>query len=212
VVVEKKVVKPKIKQSDLPSLDAIKDELARRNDDDFCRFYIKVIDKKGNEVFLTYNSIQKIIDDKIKELETLGIPARIIVLKARQEGVSTYTQGKLICRLTKNKNRNALVVAHRDDSTNAIFEKAKFMYSKLPDRIKPLQKASNARELIFDLPATHKGKGEGLNSRFKLLVAMESDAQIPITMFIFRSLLSMVEILQLLFLGYYNQFPIYRER
>ena len=165
------VSKPKIKASDLPTLDVIKDELAKRNDEDFCRFYIKVIDKKGNEVFLTYNSIQKIIDDKIKELETLGIPARIIVLKARQEGVSTYTQGKLICRLTKNKNRNALVVAHRDDSTNAIFEKAKFMYSKLPDRIKPLQKASNARELIFDLPATHKGKGEGLNSKIKVQTA-----------------------------------------
>jgi len=151
--------------------EAIKAEQAKRDDEMFCKYYIKIIDKKGNQVPFTYNPIQKKIDDKIKELESSGIPARIIVLKARQEGVSTYTQAKILCQIVKNKNRNALVVAHRDDSTSSIFEKSKYMYSFLPPSIQPLQKASNARELIFDLPATYKGKSVGLNSKIKVQTA-----------------------------------------
>lgn len=172
--VEKQAVtkRPVIKPGDIPPLEVVKREVARRFDKYFCEYYIKIVDKKGNDVLFTFNTIQKQIDDKIIELESQGIPARIIVLKARQEGVSTYTQAKIICKTVKNKNRNALVVAHRDDSTSSIFEKAKYMYNNLPDHIKPLQKASNARELIFDTPATgHKGKQEGLNSKIKVQTA-----------------------------------------
>lgn len=163
--------RPKIKASDLPTLQAVQDELARRDDEFWLKYYVKIVNKDGEQVPFILNPIQKKIDDKIKELESQGKPARIIVLKARQEGVSTYTQAKFLCRTVKNKNRNALVVAHRDDSTNAIFDKAKYMNSCLPDHVKPLQRASNARELIFDLPVTHKGKGEGLNSKIKVQTA-----------------------------------------
>lgn len=169
--VEKVPAKPKIKASDLPTLQAVQDELARRDDEHWLKYYVKIVNKDGNQVPFVLNPIQKKIEDKIKELESQGKPARIIVLKARQEGVSTYTQAKFLCRTVKNKNRNALVVAHRDDSTNAIFDKAKYSNSCLPDHIKPLQRASNARELIFDTPVTHKGKGQGLNSKIKVQTA-----------------------------------------
>jgi hypothetical protein len=142
-----------------------------KDDKLFCGSYIKIVDKKSNEVNFSFNSIQEQIDNKIEELTKQGKPARIIVLKARQEGVSTYTQAKLLCNTVKNKNRNALVVAHRDDSTSAIFEKAKYMYNNLPEHIKPLQKASNAKELVFDTPSYYKGTKEGLNSKIKIQTA-----------------------------------------
>jgi len=145
--------------------------MARRDDLYWLKYYVKIINKDGKQVPFILNPIQKKIEDKIKELESQGKPARIIVLKARQEGCSTYTQAKFLCRTIKNKNRNALVVAHRDDSTNAIFDKAKYSNSCLPDHIKPLQRASNARELIFDTPVTYKGKEKGLNSKIKVQTA-----------------------------------------
>jgi len=161
----------KIKPSDIPTLQLMYDEQAKRDDEFWLKYYVKIINKDGNQVPFVLNPIQKKIEDKIKELESQGKPARIIVLKARQEGVSTYIQAKFLCRTIKNKNRNALVVAHRDDSTNAIFDKAKYSNSCLPDHIKPLQRASNARELIFDTPVTHKGKEKGLNSKIKVQTA-----------------------------------------
>jgi len=151
--------------------EQLKQEAARRDDEYWLKYYVKIVNKDGDTVPLVLNEIQKKIDDKIKELEAQGIPARLIILKARQVGGSTYIQGKFICRIIKHKNRIALVVAHRDDSTNAIFEKAKFMNKNLPDNVKPLQQASNARELIFDRPPHYKGKQEGLNSRIKVQTA-----------------------------------------
>jgi len=171
VVAKEPVKKPKLKASDMPTLAQIHEEQAKRDDFYFCKYYIKIVNKEGQQVPFEYNPIQKQIDDKIKELESKGIPARIIVLKARQEGCSTYTQAKILCGAVKNKNRNALVVAHRDDSTSSIFGKAKYMYNALPEHIKPLQKASNARELIFDAPPNHKGKKQGLNSMIKVQTA-----------------------------------------
>ena len=137
----------------------------------FFKNYIKIVNKNGERVPFELNSIQKQIDDKIAELTKEGKPARIIVLKARQEGVSTYAQGKILTRTVTTPNRNSLVVAHRDDSTSAIFEKSKYMYNNLPDHIKPLQKASNAKELIFDIPSFYKGNDTGLNSRIKIQTA-----------------------------------------
>jgi hypothetical protein len=145
--------------------------LALKDDKLFCSKYIKIVNKQGNAVDFNFNPIQTQIDDKIEELTSEGKPARIIVLKARQEGVSTYTQAKILKRTATIKNRNALVVAHRDDSTSAIFEKAKYMYNNLPEDIKPLQKASNAKELIFDIPSFYKGDKEGLNSKIKIQTA-----------------------------------------
>ena len=151
--------------------EQLKQEAARRDDEYWLKYYVKIVNKDGDLVPFILNPIQKKIDEKIKELESQGKPARIIVLKARQEGCSTYTQAKILCRTIKNKNRNALVVAHRDDSTNSIFEKSKLINNNLPDHIKPLQRASNARELIFDTPATYKGKQTGLNSKIRVQTA-----------------------------------------
>lgn len=144
---------------------------AMENDSSFCEQYIKIVNKQGEQVPFTYNTIQKKIDNKIKELELLGKPARIIILKARQEGVSTYTQAKILCRACKEKNRNALVVAHRDDATSNIFEKAKYMYECLPEDIQPLQRASNAKELVFNTPTHYRGNQEGLNNKIKVQTA-----------------------------------------
>jgi len=170
--VPKKTAPKKLTPAQLAAYyEEVKQEQAKRDDIHFLRHYVKIVNKDGDTVPFVLNEIQKKIDDKIKELEANGIPARFIILKARQVGGSTYIQGKFVCRVIKNKNRNALVVAHRDDSTNAIFEKAKFMNNHLPANIKPLQQASNARELIFDKPPYYKGKQEGLNSRIKVQTA-----------------------------------------
>jgi hypothetical protein len=45
------------------------------------------------------------------------------------------------------------------------------MFDNLPDDIKPLQKASNAKELIFDTPTYYKGDKTGLHSKIEIAVA-----------------------------------------
>lgn len=137
----------------------------------YSKKYIKIVDKQGQSVAFEMNSIQKRINETIEQLKAQGKPVRIIILKARQEGVSTLIQSRILFKTATTKNRTALIVAHTDASTNSIFNKAKFSYNNLPDDIKPLQKASNAQELIFDKPSHYKGNEEGLNSKIKIATA-----------------------------------------
>ena len=137
----------------------------------YAKEYIKIIDKNGNQVSFEHNEIQVIINDTVRMMRESGRPVRILVLKARQEGVSTNEQGRMIYNTTTKKNRTGLIVAHEVPATTKIFEKAKYMYNNLPANIKPLTRASNSKELIFDCPTAYIGKQEGLNSKISIQVA-----------------------------------------
>lgn len=137
----------------------------------FARRNIKIVNKFGEQVPFEHNEIQAKINETVKQARTQGKPVRIIVLKARQEGVSTNEQGRMICNTTTKENRTGLIVAHEAPATAKIFDKARYMYSNLPEDSRPMTRASNARELIFDTPTGYAGKDKGLNSKISIQVA-----------------------------------------
>jgi hypothetical protein len=137
----------------------------------FANRNIKIVNKSGDQVSFEHNAIQSKINDTVALMRTNGRPVRIIILKARQEGVSTNEQGRMIYNTTTKGNRTGLIVAHEAPATAKIFEKARYMYNNLPDDIKPMTRASNARELIFDTPTGYAGKNKGLNSKISIQVA-----------------------------------------
>lgn len=141
------------------------------SDIDFMAKHIWIINKDKQRQKLILNKTQLAIENKINELKSAGIPPRIIILKARQEGVTTYFQGKMMADSSQHKDRNSLIVSHEQDSTNAIFSKCKFMYEMLPKDIKPLNRASNARQIEFNTPLHYKGSEEGLNSKIVVKIA-----------------------------------------
>ena len=156
-------------KASLADVDLIKKEIEKREIlQSFPRFaknFTYITDKLGNKVNLVLNTSQEQIEELILDLQSKGIPPRLLILKARQMGISTYVQGRIVWKTATTENRNALVIAHLDDSTRAIFKKAKYAIDNLPDDIKPLMKSSNAKEFIFDKPRYYKGHKEGLNSR-----------------------------------------------
>lgn len=156
-------------------LEAERKDQALQDYSVFAEEYIKITDKKGNQVNFVHNPIQKKLNDKIKELHAAGIPVRLIILKGRQHGVTTDAQGRMIKNTTTKENRNGFIVAHEIPATNTIFEKTKYMFNNLPPNIKPLTKASNARELVFDRPTGYKGAKKGLNSKIEIQVAGDID-------------------------------------
>lgn len=58
------------------------------------------------------------------------------------------------------------IVAHKEQSTTNLFEMSKRMLEYLPDSIKPEQKKSNAKELVFN-----NQNGTGLDSKIKCMTA-----------------------------------------
>lgn len=128
--------------------------------------YVKIRNKKSKIVPLKFNEPQLKYYNVIKSLKEQGKPVRIIILKPRQLGFSTATEGIFFKETVTKSNINTAIVAHKEDSTRNLFNMSKLMYDQLPDAIKPSKKASNAQELVFD-----NDNGTGLKSKIKCFTA-----------------------------------------
>lgn len=137
----------------------------------FVEHLLKIRDKKGNVIPLKMNVPQQRLYDTVRELREQGIPVRIVVLKARQMGFSTLIEAIFFWAVVTAKNVAALVVAHVDDATNNLFAMAKRYYDHLPEPVKPLRKASNARELVFAAPTNAPSGTVGLDSSIRIATA-----------------------------------------
>ena len=128
--------------------------------------YIKIRDKKNNIVPLVFNEPQLKYYNVVKSMYQQRKPIRIIILKARQMGFSTETEAVIFKNVVTHHNYNAGIVAHKEDSTTNLFNMSKRMLEYLPEEIKPEQKKSNAKELVFN-----NDIGTGLDSRIKCMTA-----------------------------------------
>ena len=87
---------------------------------------------------------------------------RMIVLKARRFGVSTYVQGRFFRHSAMNKNKVVQITTHSKAATDVMFGMSRIFEQNLPKEFKPQLKYSGKREL-------HWGSEEGgLNSQFSL--------------------------------------------
>lgn len=137
----------------------------------YIQTFLKIIDKKGNTVSLILNEPQRRLYDALKEQWNQGKPVRIIILKARQMGFSTLTGAIIFWMAVTAYNVRCMIVAHKEDATNNLFQMYRRFYENLPGRIRPMTQASNAQELVFDRPTRYKGSGKGLGSRIRCATA-----------------------------------------
>ena len=112
------------------------EEIARRLREDtpyYAEHLLKIADKRGEIVPLAPSKAQLACDAKLEAQRAAGKPMRAIILKARQIGMSTWIQGKIIQRTTQRPNYNAVVVAHDRDTGQKLYRIGERMYSNLPD-------------------------------------------------------------------------------
>jgi hypothetical protein len=116
--------------------------------------YIRTKGLVGSPVLqkLKYNNTQTSLDRVVSEIEAKGEPIRIVILKARQEGVSTYTEAYIFKKTILNKFTKSIVVAHDKDSAIGLFQMSQLFYDYLPSEMRPMKRFSNRRELLFENP------------------------------------------------------------
>lgn len=150
-------------------------KLAQRLKTDFPWYaerFLKIRTKDGRILSLRLNHVQRVIDDVWRVLEAAGKPVRIYVLKSRQPGVSTYTDAKLFHRTATRKNRSGLIISHDDDSAVTLFDMVKLFNDQLPSPLRPMQRYSNRRELVFENPnQAERPERPGLRSRLAVATA-----------------------------------------
>lgn len=112
---------------------------------------LKIRTKAGEIAPLKLNPAQQILQKAIDEQMAEEGKVRIIILKARQQGLSTMVGGYLYHSVSQNKARQAMVIAHTADSTRSLFDLVKRYHDNCPEILKPHTKYSSRRELTFDV-------------------------------------------------------------
>lgn len=145
-----------------------------KNAKQYIENFLKIRTKAGEIVPFTLNPPQKKLYEIVKREHAAGKPIRIIILKARQMGFSTLTEALIFQRTATKKLTNSFIVTHQDDATTQLFNMFKLYYEKLPTQLKPMIKASNAKELVFENPtrdAEEKERNPGLKSGVRCATA-----------------------------------------
>ena len=111
---------------------------------------IKTKDKRL--VRLKLNATQRRILDKILELRAAGEPVRLIILKARQEGVSTFIQALYFMFAVTTPNIEVWTLAHDRESSGNLLLMSKLYLDRLPEAVTPMTSGRDKKRLVFENP------------------------------------------------------------
>lgn len=118
----------------------------------FARTCLRIRTKTGEIRPFRLNRAQREFHRLAEKQRASTNRVRIITLKARQLGISTYLQGRyywLLWRAKEGMALNAFILTHEDKATYNLFGMAKTYHEYMPAHLKPPTKAANAQELIF---------------------------------------------------------------
>lgn len=145
-----------------------------RNPREYCENLLWIRTKKQTLTKLRFNDAQNNLYDVIRQQAAQGKPIRLIVLKGRQEGISTVTEALMFQDTVTRPNVKTLIVAHESTATANLFKMNKLFYDSLPPGAQPMRKNSNAKELVFENPAKDaraKRRRPGLRSSIRCQTA-----------------------------------------
>lgn len=140
--------------------------------------FLKIRDKKSKLIPFQVNHAQRIFNKQIDEDTRAKKPKRYIILKARQLGMSTFTEGYIYHDTSTRENVNSLIIAHEEKATLNLFLMSKLFYEECPPAIRPMKKYANGKELVFENPTNddyEKFQNPGLRSKITIATAGTSD-------------------------------------
>ena len=139
---------------------------------------IKIITKDARRGFIdfSFNSCQKKITELLeKQLEDTG-KVRAIILKARQQGISTYCAGRVFWKTYFTPHARSVVMAHDSATSDALFNLSKNIIRNMKSSYKPNEVKSNAKEIVISSPHFKKEGGEKPISSYRLYTAGSPEA------------------------------------
>lgn len=111
---------------------------------------LRINTKKGEVVPLKLNRAQLYIHSRLEQQRAEKGLVRAIILKGRQQGASTYIEGRFYWRITGEFGKKAYILTHRDEATENLFNMTKRYNDNCPSSLRPHTKLENAKELFFD--------------------------------------------------------------
>jgi hypothetical protein len=127
-------------------------ELRQRYKDDF-GFYsercLRIRTKSGELLPLRLNSVQQYVHSRLERQRLATGKVRALILKGRQEGVSTYVGGRFYHRASHQRGCQVFILTHEQDATNNLFGMVERFHKHNKAGMRPETGAANAKELYF---------------------------------------------------------------
>lgn len=127
-------------------------ELRQRLKDDFIRYAetcLRIRTKGGVVAPFRLNAAQRHVHERLeRQLRETG-RVRALILKGRQQGCSTYAQGRFYWKVTHGVGRRAFILTHLDDATRNLYQIVQRFHEHCPEMVRPQVSRSNAREFVF---------------------------------------------------------------
>jgi hypothetical protein len=162
-------------------LDQILRDARLRDDLEFFSAHaLKLRPKAGPFEPLNFNSAQRKLHGFIEDQKRKTGRVRVIVLKGRQMGVSTYVAARFYHRTINSPGLRTIILGHERRASSNLFGIVKRFHENLPDDLRPSVGTSNAEELIFDkidsgyIVAVASGDATGRSATAQLLHASEA--------------------------------------
>jgi hypothetical protein len=116
----------------------------------FAENFLKIRSKSGEIKPLKLNRAQLYVHGLLeKQLTELGM-VRAIILKGRQQGMSTMIGARFAHQVITRKGIKAFILTHETDATTNLFEITKHYIDNLPPKLCPKPDTSAANKLYFN--------------------------------------------------------------
>jgi hypothetical protein len=100
----------------------------------FAEHCLKLRPKAGPIAPFIFNAAQKRLHEIIEKQKAETGRVRVIVLKARQLGVSTYAAARLYHRTINNSGLRTLIIGHERRASTNLFQIVKRFHDNMPRR------------------------------------------------------------------------------
>lgn len=119
------------------------------DDELYCARNLKIRDKAGNILPFQWNDAQRLLHERVEQQLAEKGWVRVIVLKGRQQGISTYVAARYYKRTSMRFGKRTMIITHLDAATQNLFRIAKGYYELSDDTLRPATKNNSDTELNF---------------------------------------------------------------
>jgi hypothetical protein len=136
----------------LTSLSERERNVRKKLKDDFLHYAprcLRIRTKTGKVEPLVLNQAQEYLHKRIEEQGAQTGKVSALVLKGRQQGISTYIGGRFYWRTSHGRGLRTFILTHEQDATDNLFGMVDRYHEHCPELVKPQTGAANAKELNF---------------------------------------------------------------
>lgn len=113
---------------------------------------LKIVNKRSQLVLLIHNRAQLKVHNAMALQIKHKLPIMLIIVKARQRGISTKIEADIYERINRKPNRHGCIVSMDKTSTNKVFRMCEVFQEEMPFGLRHETDRASAKEIRYSTP------------------------------------------------------------